>query len=558
MTVSKDFRKNDFSGFDDIRADDRLKKSVRFNNAAVTAENIRKVLPFKNAKKVKASVILIRSMAAVFVCILLCSVILLGVANMGPARNAPIKTKEVITPPQPCLDMSIYIWWDSDAISTNIISDAIKDFLDIYPDYADKSIEIYTPSAMDRDALEIQIAGKTAPSIVKMDQVDILGRKGQVDNLAEYGAERHKDKFMWSAWKAVSYNDEIYGLPFDVSTTVYANNNEILKQMGKITPKTLEEQNSLAQHIIELGQNDLFGYGEMLSYPSQSNDWVSFFWRMGAEILSEDKSQAAFNTPEGAEALNALVDIKKNYKIAPGSSYENFLAGRLAGSPVKQRQFDKFLDEKYAFSSMPFSKAGVLPFSELDVRALCVISEYSGNCVTSLSYKLVEFLATNAQYQADYCAPKNLTPALLEAQQMQPFKDNLQKLFIDQASMSKVCPAAYVNCWPQITEIMDIALYEVEHGKMSAEQALDKAAKAVNDQLKVEWESKNPGYEKARLDRDRLQKLRQMPVPSAAAPEAVPGAVSASYVPKLWIIIVFAASGIAAAGVIIWRRRHEK
>ena len=48
---------------------------------------------------------------------------------------------------------------------------------------------------------------------------------------------------------------------------------------------------------------------------------ASGFWREGGEILNADWTKAIYNSPEGVEALQKIIDLRDKYGVLAKDSY---------------------------------------------------------------------------------------------------------------------------------------------------------------------------------------------------------------------------------------------
>jgi multiple sugar transport system substrate-binding protein len=429
--------------------------------------------------------------------VFLCGMIVLGLIKSGGLTESRVETDDSMPTPYPNDKNSIYIWWDSSIHAQTVVNEAIDEFHSKNPKYKDIHMEAYTPASQDRNALEVQINGGTAPSIVKMDHIYVgaLGANGDLENLADprYGAGKLKNKFVEATWKAVSSKDAVYGLPFDANTIGLVSNMDILDKVGKGVPQNYDDMLEVIEAAGKTG-GDIYGFTGYIPDGRRTSlaivGYLSWFWRMGADILSEDLTHAVFNEEAGVEALNKMIELSKQEGyVNYGEGYFN--AGKVATMEMGSWVIPSMNNKNWFLSKLPVLKEGVPPYSCLGLFALCVVSDSRGwdrkaFDKSKVCYEFVQYMATNKDYQHDYCEAYNLTPSLIEAQQLPPFTEGTQKMFVDQMKISKARPN--VECWPQIEEVLEAAIISVIDGERSTKDALDAAAKVVDQLLAKERE----------------------------------------------------------------------
>lgn len=398
----------------------------------------------------------------------------------------------------------IYIWWNSDPDSIDIIQRAIYDFGVENPGLG-TSIVPHTPASMDRQALEMNFLAGSAPNIVKMNQVDIinLGRSGYLVDLAapDYNFDKYENLYNSSVWSLIKDRDSIYGLPFDAGTTVMAYNKEIFQELELEIPTTFEDLEYAFDKINGLERDDLYVYGNI--FHDISDEMFYILWGMGTDIFTADGRGAAFNSPATAEALTALAEFREKYRLAPVSPVHAFLDGRTAIGMFNQRDLPDMENEKYLLAPLPSFQEGSQPSSQMRINSLGVVrSANKHQNADDLAVKFLEFFATDPNYQAEYCKTKKLTPTLREALQQEPFSQGNYKIFADQLDNGRLKPDIdmLLSSDVKITQYhIDNFLNAIISGEENIHVALTKAEIIVNEKLDEIWEK----WDKAALEDEK-------------------------------------------------------
>jgi multiple sugar transport system substrate-binding protein len=115
-----------------------------------------------------------------------------------------------------------------------------------------------------------------------------------------------------TVWQFTTYNDAQYTVPLDIHCFAMLYNKKLLTDAGVEVPTTLDELKTAAQATTG---GDNVGYMSWILNNSNTADPFTWYWFMyqmqfGGQFLSEDGTQAAFNTPEGVAALTFMKEIE--------------------------------------------------------------------------------------------------------------------------------------------------------------------------------------------------------------------------------------------------------
>jgi multiple sugar transport system substrate-binding protein len=125
-----------------------------------------------------------------------------------------------------------------------------------------------------------------------------------------------------AALSAVTYNGKLYGMPLFNSAKHLFYNAKLLKEAGfDHPPATLDEFVAQAQATTRPGQ-----WGSLWSWKQSEAllcDWLSLmFTQPGAQFL-DSHGKAVFHTMGGTEALQGMVDLLYQHKVADPASLES-------------------------------------------------------------------------------------------------------------------------------------------------------------------------------------------------------------------------------------------
>ena len=136
--------------------------------------------------------------------------------------------------------------------------------------------------------------------------------------LQDYIPDYLKEDVLPASWDAVTLNGNVLSLPFEMEPVVLWYNKTMLAEAGVEVPTSWDELVAAAQ---ALTTEDRYGiliptnpdyYENFVFYP--------FLWMAGGEVMNQDFTAAAVNTPEAARALDLWGTLVREGYAAPNST----------------------------------------------------------------------------------------------------------------------------------------------------------------------------------------------------------------------------------------------
>lgn len=296
-------------------------------------------------------------------------------------------------------------------------------------------------------------------------------------DLTDYVNTR-KDEFIPSTLETAAFEDRYYGVPekTDAGLLYYR------------TDRVDQAPESWQQLYAQATDAGGFVY-QAKAYEGLTVNFLEVAYGAGGEVLSEDGTQSAIDSPENLEALQLMVDGIKSGAVPravltfqEGETQEAFDTGKpgfmrnwpYAYSIEKQSKTEG-LKDNFDVAPLPAFEggeaAGVLGGSNL------VISRYSKNPEGAL--KLVDILTKPDAMKlraVDYSLAPVLTASYDDAQikKALPFSDAL-KTAVENARSRPVSPA-----YTQISAAISSNVARALSGRSTPEAALQEADKAIN------------------------------------------------------------------------------
>ena len=303
-----------------------------------------------------------------------------------------------------------------------------------------------------------------------------------------------ESSYSQGALEAMKYNDQYITMMFDFDVYALYYRADLFQQKGIQVPTTWTEMQAAAKKLAEDTNGD--GKCDTSCFEVYGNDtfhWSQFLFQSGGNILNEDNSAPAFNSPEGLDAMNYY---KSFLDDGSGIFWSTDSGDPMVG--IKDGRIAMFQDGPYY---MGLLKSGAPELSGDWKVATAPYSKQPGSYLggTGLSipanaahpqeaWLFAQYMLQPAQqvllYKYAGAAPATqqaLQSALLK--KPDPYFGNEVPFPIFQDAMATATHFPYVAAWNDVdTDIGDM-VESVMLNKASAQQALTDGAAKVTDDL---------------------------------------------------------------------------
>lgn len=221
----------------------------------------------------------------------------MAACSSGSDAAAPTDPKdvsgEVVFWTYPLGQASSASWWDP----------YVKEFNEQYPNV--KINVVLQPFSNREEALTTAITGKNAPDVVYFNP-DFIPKYAEEDLLMPLNDLRDDwADFVPSSRESMTWKDTLYGAPLLMQIQQPYCNTEALKAAKVECPATWDEWREVAPKFKEAG----YYAGEYNAVATLNHNFYVYLWQAGGEVLSNDLKSAAFNSPEGIEALTFIKEM---------------------------------------------------------------------------------------------------------------------------------------------------------------------------------------------------------------------------------------------------------
>ena len=176
------------------------------------------------------------------------------------------------------------------------------------------------------DFLTTAMAGGNAPDVAIIHATKIPGFATQNalhplnDLINEVGLPA--EDFLPIPWELSQYDGTRYAVPLDIHTLALFYNTQILEEAGLLNEEGKFEQPETREGWLEVFET-IQNRTDAVPWPLASlgsaayRDWFSLLHQNGGQLLADDRTRAAFNSPEGIDALQFWVDHVREHGYSP-------------------------------------------------------------------------------------------------------------------------------------------------------------------------------------------------------------------------------------------------
>lgn len=142
--------------------------------------------------------------------------------------------------------------------------------------------------------------------------------RGDLLNLADYGANDIKDQFVPWTWAQVSQGEGVYAYPQDAGPMILMCNQELLDKHGLAAPKTWAE---FAEAAAKLHEADANAY--LANFTADAGHFFGLLWQSGARpFITEGQNVTVdFTSPEVLRVATLWGDLIKSGNLSPVDTY---------------------------------------------------------------------------------------------------------------------------------------------------------------------------------------------------------------------------------------------
>ncbi|MGF1590319.1 MAG: ABC transporter substrate-binding protein [Pleurocapsa sp.] len=357
-------------------------------------------------------------------------------------------------------------------------------------------------SAMENKILT-SVSARTAPDVVNLNPkfASQLATRNAWLDLETVVSPEVKATYLPKIWQASTIevcqenncNEQTFGLPWYLTTTITIYNQELLTTAGiNQPPQTYSELAQAAKTIKEkTGKYAFF----ITFVPSDSGDVLESLVKMGVTLV-DDSGKAAFNTPEGKAAFQYWVDLYQQELLPPDVLTQGHRRGielYQSGEIALLTSGAEFIDSVTNNAPTVAKVSAVAPqitgqTGKKSVAVMnLVIPRDSDKSEQALKYAL---FVTNTENQLAFAQESNVLPSTTKAveQYLQNIKQQQTSLKgqAKQVSAAQLEDAEVLIPVQKDLQILQKAIYENLQAAMLDEKTVKQAVQDAAD----EWNQK--------------------------------------------------------------------
>ena len=341
------------------------------------------------------------------------------------------------------------------------------------------------------DNLLTALQGGSGPDLAFADLggwVPTFASEGWLKSMEEMISDWPDEDQIWpNLWPTVTYNGDRYGLPWYTDARLLLYNRQMFRDAGldpDSPPETWDELVDYATAITESGER-VFGYGVSGTKTEHTTlAYIIFLASNGGQLLTDDYSRAAFNTPAGLEALRFYTDLALVHEASPEpiayheDDYRNLMAqGRVAmsiGGPWSFPLIEQANpDIDYSLSLHPYGEQAASVFGGWAL----VVPESSQKA--DMAWDFAQYLTSYETWMFWIGEKKGPMPTRMDVANDSPvLQDKKWRNILD------VFPNAVYRApipeYPQVSEQIQLMIQSVLLGDKTPEEAISDAENEVN------------------------------------------------------------------------------
>lgn len=341
--------------------------------------------------------------------------------------------------------------------------------------------------------LQLAVAGGDKPDLAAADMVwmPYLAKSGALIPLNTFveASGVAIDDFYPALLNVNTYDDQVYGLPVSTNNLELFINKDRFAAAGldPDTPPTTWAE--LKDYAVQCAKPDEGVVGiELYTQPGEGLTWQFqvYLWQAGGDFLTEDLTQAAFNSEAGFQALQFWLDLIDSgaYTISDWGLFGQGQACMVMDGSWMVGIWAETAPFEWTTAKMPYPEDGE-PATNMGGEHIFIMSDDEArqqaawdfiNWFTSPEIQLEwdmetgfmpvrDSVATNADYQAWI---QENEPRLMPFVEMQQYAHNRPP----------------VEQYSELSDVFSAMLERAIYGQMSPEEALSAAEAAVNSLLR--------------------------------------------------------------------------
>lgn len=337
--------------------------------------------------------------------------------------------------------------------------------------------------------LPIALAGGQGPDIYMISPGDFMkfAKAGYMQDLTPYFPEGALEDFLPASIEAVTVDDKIMALPYELELLGLYYNEEMLQQANVEVPQTWDE---LLEAARALTTDEVAG---LILPPTKEPYfnfiWYPFLWQVGGSVLNDAGTVSTFNSPEAARALDywgtffqeGLSPTQlQNHPSEIDHIGNGTAAMQIVGTWAINRAEDVFGDVPIGLAPIPYPEDG-RPATDAGGWKFAVNAN-SPHVDEAAAFVMWAF-AEDPERALEWCTEVKFAYSPRQSvveQGKDIYEQGMRKVFTEQIYDSAIPEPRYPA---QIVDIVGDAIQEVMYGQRTGAEAAEAAHEKLTQAL---------------------------------------------------------------------------
>lgn len=345
-----------------------------------------------------------------------------------------------------------------------------------------------------------QFVAGTAPDIISLDasSAAVFINNNVLRDLSPYIAADltfDENAFFPNVYSIATRDKKIYGLPGNFTPMMVYYNKHLFDEAGVAYPRdgwTWEEFLDACLRLTKTRPGETSPYQYGFYFTNWMPGWIMWLWQNGADVLSPDGTRANgfLNSPEAVEAVQFFTDLVIKHKVAPTISETAATGSNLFQSGQAAME----ISGHWSMVGYKASESKTFKFSDIGVIGLpqrkhrVTVMYHAGLSITVNSKhpkEAWEFIryGTGAEVQAKMASSGLAVAGVRSVAEKRAAADKLEPVFVREIKYARAPWGARVEGYAYVEDVGKMAVDEVLLGGVPVKQALDRAARKIDEKL---------------------------------------------------------------------------
>lgn len=398
---------------------------------------------------------------------------------------SPTETAEVASGDP--VELTFWNYWDGK--NGEVMQSLVDEWNGANPDVQVENVFVGWGDLLPK--LQSAVAGGDVPDVAAGDLVWLPKLTGteRLVALDDHMGDEKLSQFFPEMLKVGQLDGATYSLPVSTNNLQLFYNKELFEKAGLDPEQPPTNWDELRAYADQCADPSAGVQGmELFTEPGEGLTWQfqTYLWQAGGEFLTEDGSAAAFNSPEGEQALQFWVDLlheDESAILAPwgafgqGTSCMMMDGSWMVGIWSAEPPFD------FGTAPMPHPTDGE-PATNMGGEQIFIMAEEAER--REAAYRFVDWV-TSYEAQSDWVKETGFMPVLQDLADDAEYRSHVEATeprllpFVDGAQHARSRPP--IPSYPEVSDAFSREIEKALLGDVSVSEALSNAETAVNGQL---------------------------------------------------------------------------